>query len=166
MRRFASMLLLAAHSVAQEPKQEPAAAITALEPAALVAGGTATLKVRGFKLKDATEIRFPKAPGVKAVIKEKKDAAQRSAIAGSRGYKRRSMHSYTLEYMPISVVGERRPAGCHCLPHGKRPSSTATLTRPPHPAISLDAVVGHRESRQSIFCARWVRKCEDALPRI
>ena len=76
MRRFAIMLLLAAHSIAQEPKQEPPAAITALEPASLIAGGTATLKVRGFKLKDAAEIRFPKAPGVKAVIKEKKDAGQ------------------------------------------------------------------------------------------
>ncbi|RFC51738.1 MAG: pre-peptidase C-terminal domain-containing protein [Verrucomicrobia bacterium] len=69
------MLVLAACAAAQEPKKE-VAAIAALEPAALVTGGTATMKIRGFKLKDATEIRFPKAPGVKAVVKEKKDAGQ------------------------------------------------------------------------------------------
>ncbi len=54
--------------------------ITAVEPAALVTGGTATLKIRGFKLKDASELRFPKAPGVKAMIKEKKDAAQPNGL--------------------------------------------------------------------------------------
>jgi hypothetical protein len=69
------MLVLAACAAAQEPKKE-VAAIAALEPAALVTGGAATMKIRGFKLKDATEIRFPKAPGVKAVVKEKKDAGQ------------------------------------------------------------------------------------------
>ena len=65
--------------VADEPKKEPAG-VTAVEPAALIAGGTGTLKVRGFKLKDATEIRFPKAAGVKAAIKEKKDAAQPAGL--------------------------------------------------------------------------------------
>jgi hypothetical protein len=69
------MLVLAVCATAQEPKKE-VAAIAALEPAALVTGGAATMKIRGFKLKDATEIRFPKAPGVKAVVKEKKDAGQ------------------------------------------------------------------------------------------
>jgi len=69
------MLVLAVCATAQEPGKE-VAAIAALEPAALVSGGTATMKIRGFKLKDATEIRFPKAPGVKAVVKEKKDAGQ------------------------------------------------------------------------------------------
>ena len=75
MRYAAIMLLLAAPLAAQEPKKQPAA-ITAVEPASLVTGSTATLKIRGFQLKDATELRFPKAPGVKAVIKEKKDAGQ------------------------------------------------------------------------------------------
>lgn len=69
------ILVLAACAAAQEPKKE-VAAIAALEPAALVTGGTAAVKIRGFKLKEATEIRFPKAPGVKAVLKEKKDAGQ------------------------------------------------------------------------------------------
>ena len=64
---------------ADEPRKEPAG-ITAVEPAALVSGGTATLKIRGFKLKDASELRFPKAPGVKAEIKEKKDAAQPNGL--------------------------------------------------------------------------------------
>lgn len=75
MRRAAILLLLAARAAAQEPKKE-VAAITAMEPASLASGATATLKIRGFKLKDATELRFPKAPGVKAVLKEKKDAGQ------------------------------------------------------------------------------------------
>jgi len=64
---------------ADEPKKE-VARITAIEPAALVTGGTAMLKIRGFKLKDATELRFPKAPGVKVEIKEKKDAAQPNGL--------------------------------------------------------------------------------------
>lgn len=75
MRRVLLMLVLVARASAQEPKKETAA-ITAQEPASLVTGTTATLKIRGFKLKDATELRFPKAPGVKATIKEKKDAGQ------------------------------------------------------------------------------------------
>ncbi len=66
-------------AVADEPKKE-VAGITAIEPAALVTGGTATLKIRGFKLKDATELRFPKAPGVKVEIKEKKDATQPNGL--------------------------------------------------------------------------------------
>ncbi len=78
-RSFALPLFLACFAEAQEPKKEPAG-ITAVEPAALVTGGTATLKIRGFKLKDATELRFPKAPGVKATIKEKKDAAQPAGL--------------------------------------------------------------------------------------
>jgi len=70
---------LAGPVLADEPKKVPAG-ITAIEPASLVSGSTATLKIRGFKLKDTTEVRFPKAPGVKAVIKEKKDAAQPAGL--------------------------------------------------------------------------------------
>ena len=58
---------------AQEAKNE-SARITAIEPASIVSGTKATLKVRGFKLKDSTELRFPKATEVKGEIKEKKDA--------------------------------------------------------------------------------------------
>jgi hypothetical protein len=50
--------------------------ITATEPAAIVSGTKMTLKVRGFKLKEATELRFPMATDVKAEITEKKDAEQ------------------------------------------------------------------------------------------
>jgi len=77
MRRALTVLLLTfcAGAAAQEQKKE-SAGITALEPASLVAGGSANLKIRGFKLKDATEIKFPQAPGVKVSIKEKKDAGQ------------------------------------------------------------------------------------------
>jgi hypothetical protein len=74
-----AILTLGTPVIAQDRKKE-VAAITAVEPASLVTGGTATLKVRGFKLKEATELRFPKAPGVKAEIKEKKDAGQINAL--------------------------------------------------------------------------------------
>jgi hypothetical protein len=62
-------------SVAEEPGKG-SVSITAIEPASLVTGGVRTFKIRGFKLKEATELRFPEAPGVTAVIKEKKDATQ------------------------------------------------------------------------------------------
>jgi hypothetical protein len=48
--------------------------ITAIEPAAVISGTKETLKVRGFKLKEASALRFPMATGVVAEIKEKKDA--------------------------------------------------------------------------------------------
>src|SRR3569832_2264860 len=78
-RTVVVMLARASCAAAQEPKKE-AAGSTALEPASLVNGVKASLKIRGFKLKDATEIRFPKAPGVKAEIKEKKDAGQMAGL--------------------------------------------------------------------------------------
>ncbi len=80
-RSFAPTLFLACCTAVpgeEPPKVLPG--ITAVEPAALVTGGTATLKIRGFKLKDASELRFPKAPGVKATIKEKKDATQPNGL--------------------------------------------------------------------------------------
>jgi len=58
---------------AQEVKSE-AARITATEPTSIVSGTKTTLKVRGFKLKESTEFRFPKAAEVKGEITEKKDA--------------------------------------------------------------------------------------------
>ena len=64
---------------ADEPKKETAS-ITAIEPVSLVTNSKATLKIRGFKLKDATEIRFPKTTGIKAEIKEKKDSAQPAGL--------------------------------------------------------------------------------------
>jgi hypothetical protein len=74
---FASLTCTFLH--ADEPKKETAS-ITAIEPVSLVTNSKATLKIRGFKLKDATEIRFPKATGIKAEIKEKKDAAQPNGL--------------------------------------------------------------------------------------
>ena len=74
-RRLVPAFLMICGAGAQEPAKV-SAAVTALEPAALVSGTTAALKFRGFKLRDASELRFPKAPGVKAEIKEKKDAGQ------------------------------------------------------------------------------------------
>jgi len=57
----------------QEANNE-AARITAVEPASIVSGTKTTLKVRGFKLKESTEIRFPMATEVKGEITEKKDS--------------------------------------------------------------------------------------------
>lgn len=56
--------------------QSDAPRITATEPAALVTGSRVTLKVRGFKLRDATELRFPAAAATTVEISETKDAAQ------------------------------------------------------------------------------------------
>lgn len=60
---------------ADDTKNE-AARITATEPAVIVSGAKTTLKVRGFKLKEATQLRLPTATEVKAEITEKKDAGQ------------------------------------------------------------------------------------------
>jgi len=68
---------------AQEAKNE-AARITAIEPASIVSGTTTTLKVRGFRLKESTELRFPKATEVKCEIKEKKDAGQAKGLENKR----------------------------------------------------------------------------------
>lgn len=59
---------------AQEAKNE-VARITATEPASIVSGTKTALKVRGFKLKESTELRFPMATEVKGEITEKKDSA-------------------------------------------------------------------------------------------
>lgn len=59
---------------AQEAKSETVR-ITATEPASVVSGTKTTLKVRGFKLKEATELRFLKAAEVKGEITEKKDTS-------------------------------------------------------------------------------------------
>jgi hypothetical protein len=62
-------------AIAEEVKGDTAR-ITAVEPAAMISGTKATLKVRGFKLKDASAVRFPTAADVTAEIKEKKDSEQ------------------------------------------------------------------------------------------
>lgn len=72
-------LVLARCVCAQEPAKE-VARITATEPATLVTGAKASLKVRGFQLKDATEFRLPKHPDLKVEIKEKKDAGQTNGL--------------------------------------------------------------------------------------
>ncbi|MCY2984829.1 MAG: hypothetical protein NTY15_14495 [Planctomycetota bacterium] len=59
-----------------DDKKNEAARVTATEPVVLVCGAKTALKVRGFKLKEATELRLPSATQVKAEIKEKKDAVQ------------------------------------------------------------------------------------------
>lgn len=60
---------------AQEARND-VARITALEPASIVSGIKTTVKVRGFKLRESTEIKFPMATDVKGEITEKKDSSQ------------------------------------------------------------------------------------------
>ncbi len=48
--------------------------VTAVEPAALVRGNAATLKLRGFELKQAKQLRFPSASAIAVVLKEAGDA--------------------------------------------------------------------------------------------
>jgi hypothetical protein len=100
--------------LADEPKKETAS-ITAIEPASLVAGGKTTLKIRGFKLKDATELRFPKAPGVKADIKEKKDVAAPAGLEAKQVGESQIVAEVTLppdlpagplDYVVATPVGE------------------------------------------------------------
>lgn len=59
-----------------DDKKTEEARITATEPTAIISGTKATLKVRGFKLKEATEVRLPTAAQAKVEITEKKDAGQ------------------------------------------------------------------------------------------
>ena len=54
--------------------------ITATEPVAIISGTKTVLKLRGFKLNEATELRFPNTQGVIAEIKEKKAAAQPTGL--------------------------------------------------------------------------------------
>jgi len=61
-------------NVRAEAGKGEAASLTATEPAALVSGEKTTFKVRGFKLKEATELRFPTADTIGVEIKETKDA--------------------------------------------------------------------------------------------
>ncbi len=59
-----------------DDKKMEAARITATVPVVIISGTKATLKVRGFKLKEATELRLPTAAYAKVEITEKKDASQ------------------------------------------------------------------------------------------
>lgn len=79
MKRGVVLIVCCAGVLAGEPKNEPSG-VTAVDPAFLVAGGSTALKIRGFKLKEATGLRFPKAPGIMAEIKERKDAAQPNGL--------------------------------------------------------------------------------------
>ena len=72
MKRSLTLIALAASAFAQEKKDEPPRVI-AVTPLHLVAGEKSTLRLRGVKLKDATEVRVT--PDAGATLKEKKDAS-------------------------------------------------------------------------------------------
>ena len=71
-RTLVAALLCAASATAEEKKNDTPQ-ITAITPLSIVAGETQTLRLRGLKLKEVTEIRTT--PAVGATVKEKKDAA-------------------------------------------------------------------------------------------
>ncbi len=104
----------AVFSHADEPKKD-AAAVTGIEPASLITGAKATLKLRGFKLKDATEVKFPKVPGLKAEIKEKKDAGKINNLENTQVGESQLLVEFTLpadlpagllEYVILTPSGE------------------------------------------------------------
>ena len=68
-----ALLLVAAQALAQEKKKEDLPRIIAVTPLQVVAGETQTVRLRGLKLKDVTELRCT--PGITVTVKEKKDAA-------------------------------------------------------------------------------------------
>ena len=71
--RIAVAALFCALSASAEDKKNDAPQITAITPLSVVAGETQTVRLRGLKLKDATEVRST--PALHATVKEKKDAA-------------------------------------------------------------------------------------------
>ena len=62
-------------ATADDPKKG-SVRITCNAPVAIIRGTNAVLKIRGFKLNEATELRFPNTQGVTAEIKEKKESSQ------------------------------------------------------------------------------------------
>ena len=71
--RIALAALFCALSASAEDKKNDAPQITAITPLSVVVGETQTVRLRGLKLKDATEVRST--PALNATVKEKKDAA-------------------------------------------------------------------------------------------
>ena len=71
MKRWLASLAFASSAFAQEKKEEPPSVI-ASAPLHLTAGEKGTLRLRGQKLKDATEVCVT--PDAAATLKEKKDA--------------------------------------------------------------------------------------------
>ena len=71
--RIVVAALLCGASATAEEKKNDAPQITAITPLSVVAGETQTVRLRGLKLKEVTEIRST--PALGATVKEKKDAA-------------------------------------------------------------------------------------------
>lgn len=76
MRAILFCLLASMVTVSADDPKLGSVRITATEPVAIISGTKTVLKLRGFKLNEATELRFPNTQGVIAEIKEKKEAAQ------------------------------------------------------------------------------------------
>lgn len=66
--------LLFAHTSQAQDKKGDVPRVTAVSPITTSPGANVLLKIRGAKLSNATEVRFPSAPALTAVIKQKKAA--------------------------------------------------------------------------------------------
>ena len=76
MRAILICLFATVFSASAEDSKKGSVRITATEPVAIISGTRAVLKIRGFKLNEAPELRFPNTPAVTAEIKEKKESPQ------------------------------------------------------------------------------------------
>ncbi len=76
MRTILFCLLAYVVTASADDPKKGSVRITANEPVAIIRGTKAVLKIRGFKLNEAMELRFPNAQGVTAEIKEKKESSQ------------------------------------------------------------------------------------------
>ena len=75
------LVIVGPHVQAQSPVVSVSApSVTATEPAALVRGRKETLKLRGFELKGATQLRFPSAEQIVVELKESSDAGQAKGL--------------------------------------------------------------------------------------
>ena len=91
--------------------------ITATEPAALVRGRKETLKLRGFELKGATQLRFPSAEQIVVELKECTDAGAAKGLENKVVGDKQLVAEITLpadaptgliEYVLVTPVGEAK----------------------------------------------------------
>jgi hypothetical protein len=94
-----------------------APSITASEPAALVRGRKETLKLRGFELKGATQLRFPSAEQIVVELKETSDAGQAKGLENKVVGDKQLVAELTLpadvptgliEYVVVTPAGEAK----------------------------------------------------------
>jgi hypothetical protein len=119
LRLFTALTLLTIVG-ADLQAQSPAASvpsITATEPAALVRGRKETIKLRGFELKGATQLRFPSAEQIVVELKECTDAGAAKGLENKVVGDKQLVAEITLpadaptgliEYVVVTPAGEAK----------------------------------------------------------